>query len=110
MGETTDLSQLENVLKLNFDAENVAQLSACVGELVAAIQQGGEISEEDVANLQVISEMLNGLDTYGIGAHVTEGVAQGMTEGAGRATQKPSPPTLKPRSTARWTSSRPPRA
>ena len=79
-GETTDLSQLENVLKLNFDAESVAQLSAYVGELVAAIQQGGEISEEDVANLQAISEMLNGLDTYGIGTHITEGVAQGMTE------------------------------
>ena len=79
-GETTDLSQIESVLKLNFDAESVAQLSAYVGELVAAIQQGGEISEEDLANLQAISEMLNGLDTYGIGAHVKEGVAQGMTE------------------------------
>ena len=84
-GETTDLSQIESVLKLNFDAESVAQLSAYVGELVAAIQQGGEISEEDLANLQAISEMLNGLDTYGIGAHVKEGVAQGMTE-AGWAT------------------------
>ena len=51
-GETTDLSQIESVLKLNFDAESVAQLSAYVGELVAAIQQGGEISEEDLANLQ----------------------------------------------------------
>ena len=79
-GETTDLSQIESVLKLNFDAESVAQLSAYVGELVAAIQQGGEISEEDIANLQAISEMLNGLDTYGIGTHITEGVAQGMTE------------------------------
>ena len=84
-GETTDLSQIESVLKLNFDAESVAQLSAYVGELVAAIQQGGEISEEDLANLQAISEMLNGLDTYGIGSHVKEGVAQGMTE-AGWAT------------------------
>ena len=45
---TTDLSQIESVLKLNFDAESVAQLSAYVGELVAAIQQGGEISEEDL--------------------------------------------------------------
>ena len=84
-GETTDLSQIESVLKLNFDAESVAQLSAYVGELVAAIQQGGEISEEDLANLQAISDMLNGLDTYGIGSHVKEGVAQGMTE-AGWAT------------------------
>ncbi len=79
-GETTDLSQIESVLKLNFDAESVAQLSAYVGELVAAIQQGGEISNTRSSVLQAISEMLNGLDTYGIGAHVKEGVAQGMTE------------------------------
>ena len=98
-------------MKLNFDAESVAQLSAYVGELVAAIQQGGEISEEDLANLQAISEMLNGLDTYGIGAHVKEGVAQGMTE-AGWATDAETvaanPRGL--RSTVRWASSRPPRA
>ena len=79
-GETTDLSQLESVLNLNFDAEKIAGISAYVSELVAAIQQGGEISEEDLDNLQAISDMVTQLDAYGIGGHIVEGVAQGMTE------------------------------
>ena len=56
-----------------------------MGELVAAIQQGQQISEEDLTNLQNIVTFLNGLDVTGTGQHIKEGVAQGMTE-AGWAT------------------------
>ena len=72
-------------MKSDFSADTVAGISAYVGELVAAIQQGQQISEEDLTNLQNIVTFLNGLDVTGTGAHIKEGVAQGMTE-AGWAT------------------------
>ena len=84
-GESTDLGVLDSSMKSDFSADTVAGISAYVGELVAAIQQGQQISEEDLTNLQNIVTFLNGLDVTGTGAHIKEGVAQGMTE-AGWAT------------------------
>ena len=84
-GESTDLGVLDSSMKMDFNADTVAGISAYVGELVAAIQQGQQISEEDLTNLQNIVTFLNGLDVTGTGAHIKEGVAQGMTE-AGWAT------------------------
>ena len=81
-GESTDRGVLDTSMKMDFNADTVAGISAYVGELVAAIQQ---ISEEDLTNLQNIVTFLNGLDVTGTGAHIKEGVAQGMTE-AGWAT------------------------
>lgn len=79
-GESTDKGVLDTSMKLDFNAETVAQLSAYVSEMVAAIQQGQAVSEEDLTNLQKIVAFLNGLDVTETGAHVREGVAQGMTE------------------------------
>ena len=79
-GETTNRGALDNSMKSDFSAETVAGLSAYVGELVAAIQQGEQVSEEDLTNLQNIVTFLNGLDVTGTGQHIKEGVAQGMTE------------------------------
>ena len=84
-GETTNRGALDSSMKSDFSAETVAGLSAYVGELVAAIQQGEQVSEEDLTNLQNIVTFLNGLDVTGTGAHIKDGVAQGMTE-AGWAT------------------------
>ena len=79
-GESTDKGVLDTSMKMDFSAETVAGISAYVSELVAAIQQGQEISETDLTNLQNIVTFLNGLDVTGTGQHVKEGVAQGMTE------------------------------
>lgn len=79
-GESTDLGVLDTSMKMDFNADTVAGISAYVGELVAAIQQGQQISEEDLTNLQNIVTFLNGLDVTGTGQHIKEGVAQGMTE------------------------------
>ena len=79
-GESTDLGVLDTSMKMDFSADTVAGISAYVGELVAAIQQGQQISEEDLTNLQNIVTFLNGLDVTGTGQHIKEGVAQGMTE------------------------------
>ena len=97
-------------MKMDFNADTVAGISAYVGELVAAIQQGQQISEEDLTNLQNIVTFLNGLDVTGTGQHIKEGVAQGMTEAGWSRMRKPLPPTSKLRSTALSASNRPLRA
>lgn len=79
-GESTDLGVLDSSMKMDFNPETLAGLSAYISELVAAIQQGQQLSEEDLTNLQNIVTFLNGLDVTGTGAHIKEGVAQGMTE------------------------------
>ena len=79
-GESTDQGVLDTSMKMDFSPETVAGLSAYISELVAAIQQGQQLSEEDLTNLQNIVAFLNGLDVTQTGQHVKEGVAQGMTE------------------------------
>ena len=79
-GESTDQGILDTSMKMDFSPETVAGLSAYISELVAAIQQGQQLSEEDLTNLQNIVTFLNGLDVTETGQHVKEGVAQGMTE------------------------------
>lgn len=79
-GESTDQGVLDTSMKMDFSPETVAGLSAYISEMVAAIQQGQQLSEEDLTNLQNIVTFLNGLDVTQTGQHVKEGVAQGMTE------------------------------
>ena len=79
-GESTNRDVLDTSMKLDFSAESVAELSAYVAEMVSAIQQGQAVSDTDLQNLQSIVTFLNGLDVTGTGAHVREGIAQGMTE------------------------------
>ncbi|NLG34278.1 MAG: hypothetical protein GX548_02885, partial [Lentisphaerae bacterium] len=79
-GESINLNVLNTSMNLDFSAESVAELSAYVAEMVSAIQQGQAVSETDLQNLQTIVTFLNGLDVTGTGAHVREGIAQGMTE------------------------------
>ncbi|MBQ4265597.1 MAG: phage tail tape measure protein [Clostridia bacterium] len=79
-GESTNHGVLDQSMRYDFNSQTVAELSAYVGEMVAAIMQGKQVSEEDIANLQAIVTFLNGLDTTETGAHILEGVAQGMTE------------------------------
>lgn len=79
-GVSTNLGVLDQSVKLDFSQETVAQLSAYVAEMVSAIPQGQEVSEADLTNLQTSVTFLNGLDVTGTGAHVREGIAQGMTE------------------------------
>ena len=79
-GASTDLDVLDQSMKSDFNPEIVAEMSAYVAEVVSAIHQGVQVPEEDLNNLQTILDFLNGLDTTGTGAHIREGIAQGMTE------------------------------
>ena len=78
-GASTDKGTLDTSMKLDFPAERVAELSTYVGEIVAAIQQGQEVKQEDLDNLQTILTFLQELDTSEVGTHILEGVGAGMT-------------------------------
>ena len=78
-GASTDKGTLDTSMKLDFPAERVAELSTYVAEIVAAIQQGQEVKQEDLDNLQAILTFLQGLDTAEVGTHILEGVGEGMT-------------------------------
>ena len=75
------LHVLDTSMQLDFNAENIAELSTYVAEVVAAIQNGEEVNEADIQNLQDILTLISELDTLGIGGNVIQGIAQGMTEG-----------------------------
>ena len=79
-GASTNLGGLDQSMKSDFNANRVAELSAYVAEMVSAIRQGEQVPKEDLENLQAIVEFLNGLDVTDTGAHIREGIAQGMTE------------------------------
>ena len=79
-GASTNLGVLDQSMKSDFNPETVAEMSAYVAGVVSAIHQGVQVPEEDLNNLQTILDFLNGLDTTGTGAHIREGIAQGMTE------------------------------
>ena len=79
-GASTNLGVLDQSMKSDFNPETVAEMSGYVAEVVSAIHQGVQVPEEDLNNLQTILDFLNGLDTTGTGAHIREGIAQGMTE------------------------------
>lgn len=63
-----------------FSGDNLASLSTYVSEMVAAIQNGQQVSAEDIQNLQDIVTFLNNLELTGTGENIRAGVAQGMTE------------------------------
>lgn len=79
-GASTNLGALDQSMKSDFNPEIVAEISSYVAEVVSAIHQGVQVPEEDLNNLQSILDFLNGLDMTGTGAHIREGIAQGMTE------------------------------
>ena len=77
---TARLETLDRSMQLDFDSENVAQLSTYVAEVVKAIQNGDQVSQEDMDNLTAILDFVKNLDSVGVGENVTAGIAEGMTE------------------------------
>ena len=79
-GGNEDIMRTLNQSMINdFDPENVAQLSTYVSEVVTAIQNGQEVSQKDIDNLNKILQFVQDLDSVGVGQNVTEGIAEGMT-------------------------------
>ena len=57
-----------------FNGDTLAGLQTYVAEVVAAVQNGEAISEEDLANLKAILDFVNSLQTVGAGANVISGL------------------------------------
>jgi len=76
----TNHNTLDQSMKNDFNSDRVADLSAYVAELATAVQNGEEISEEDLQHLQTILDLLNGLQETETGAHIRTGIAQGLTD------------------------------
>ena len=76
----TTLSGINNRMDDQFSGDNLANFTTYVSELTAAIQNGADLSEDDLANLQSIVDFLNTLTLTGTGENIRSGVAQGMTE------------------------------
>ena len=74
------LSGIDMRMGDQLSGDNLANLSAYVTEMVAAIQNGQQVSQEDIQNLQDIVDFLNNLTLTDTGENIRAGVAQGMTE------------------------------
>ena len=74
------LRTLDQSMQSDFNADRMAQLSTYVAEVVAAIKNGEEVSQEDIDNLKKILQFVQDLDSVGVGGNVTAGIAEGMTE------------------------------
>jgi len=73
------IHSIESRLEADFDPTRIGEISAYVGELVTAIQNGEEVSEEDLANLQAIVDFLSALQLTDTGENIRAGIAEGMT-------------------------------
>lgn len=78
-GEGNARNVLDQSMQLDFNAETLAGLSTYVAEVVSAIQQGKDVKQEDLDNIQKILTFLQELDTNEVGTNVLLGVAEGMT-------------------------------
>jgi len=70
---------LDQSMQLDFSPERLAELSTYVAEVVAAISQGKEVNESDIANLQKVLTFVEELDSTEVGNNVILGIADGMT-------------------------------
>ena len=70
---------LDTSMQLDFSPERLAELSTYVAEVVAAISQGKEVSEDDIASLQKVLTFVEELDSTEVGNNVILGIADGMT-------------------------------
>lgn len=76
----TTLSGINSRMDDQFSGDNLANFTTYVSELTAAIQNGADLSEDDLSNLQTIVDFLNNLTLTDTGENIRAGVAQGMTE------------------------------
>lgn len=72
----SNVGDYNNRISREFDPDTVAALQNYVAEMVTAIQNGQEVSEEDLAHLQTVISFLNSMEASGSG----ESFIAGMTD------------------------------
>lgn len=70
----------ENTMSNYLDPTEIGNIQAFVAEAIAAINSGETLSDDTIAKLQAIIDLVNLLDSIGIGQNVTAGIAEGMTQ------------------------------
>ena len=68
-----DKGTLNTSLKNDFSGTRVAELSTYVAELVTAINNGGQVSEENIGHLQSVVDFLNELSETEVGDNILQG-------------------------------------
>lgn len=72
----SNVGDYNNRISREFDPDTVASLQTYVAEMVTAIQNGQEVSEEDLAHLQTVINFLSSMEASGTG----ESFIAGMTD------------------------------
>lgn len=75
-----DRDAASGTLSNYLDMEEIGAIQTYVAEAVAAINNGEKLDEATITNLQSILELVQLLDSIGVGENVTSGIAEGMTE------------------------------
>ena len=70
----------ENTLSNYLDPTEIGNIQAFVAEAIAAINSGETLTDDTVAKLQAVLDLVQLLDSIGIGQNITAGIAEGMTE------------------------------
>lgn len=63
-----------------FNTDEIANLQTYVSQIVSAVQSGQAVSEQDVANLQSVLDMISQLDTAGVGTEIINGIKEGISQ------------------------------
>lgn len=77
-GESTDKGTLDTSMQLDFSPDKLASLTTYVQEMVTAVQNGEQLSEQDLTNMKTLVEFLDGLELAGVGENVTAGIGEAM--------------------------------
>ena len=72
----SNVGDYNNRISRDFDPDTVASLQTYVAEMVTAIQNGQEVSEQDLAHLQTVINFLSSMEASGTG----ESFIAGMTD------------------------------
>jgi TP901 family phage tail tape measure protein len=74
-----DRSAASGTISNYLDATEIGNIQAVVNEAITALNNGETLSEDVIANLQSISELVNLMDSIGVGENILAGIAEGMT-------------------------------
>lgn len=75
-----DRSAAAGTISNYLDATEIGNIQAVVNEAIKALNNGETLSEEMIANLQSISNLVNLMDSIGVGENILAGIAEGMTQ------------------------------
>jgi TP901 family phage tail tape measure protein len=75
-----DRNAASSTISNYLDATEIANIQSYVGEAIAALNNGETLSEDMVANLQAIQNLVELMDSIGVGDEIVAGIAQAMTE------------------------------